>query len=284
MRIQLLAVMLVAGLAAMTPAQIIENPQNPPTERPPQAGRGERREGGFWRMGPPPNPMFTAIDADGDGVITKVELRKAIAALKKLDADGDGNITLAEVSPPSPFSDPAQFVDRVIADNDKNGDGKLSKDEVPERLQRMLENADQNGDGEITREEVTAAMQSMRERFRGGPGGPGGLGDGRFSRGPEGGPRGPGDRGADSNQIIGQWMQFDRNGDGRLSANEVPPQMGAMLRGGDQNGDGMIDPAELQAIVARMGGAARAVGAGGDPNTFRDPNRRNRSRPDNQNN
>ena len=45
-----------------------------------------------------PNALFSIIDADGDGVITKRELRKAVAALKKLDLDKDGNITLAEAS------------------------------------------------------------------------------------------------------------------------------------------------------------------------------------------
>ena len=65
-------------------------------ERGPGEDRGGREGfGGFRR----PNPMFEAIDANGDGTINNVELRKAIAALRKLDADGDGNITLAEATP-----------------------------------------------------------------------------------------------------------------------------------------------------------------------------------------
>ena len=52
-----------------------------------EGGRGGFGRGGFgMRL---VNPMFAALDADGDGSISKTELRKAAAALAKLDADGD---------------------------------------------------------------------------------------------------------------------------------------------------------------------------------------------------
>ncbi len=47
-------------------------------------------------------------------------------------------------------------------------------------------------------------------------------------------------------------LQFDRNGDGQLSPEEVPTQMRGMLRGADQNGNGQLDAAELQAIQQRI--------------------------------
>jgi Ca2+-binding EF-hand superfamily protein len=216
--------------------------------------------------------MFTAIDVDGDGVITKAELRKAIVQLKKLDADGDGNLTLAEVSPRGgpggpgepggPAWDPAQDVERLM-ENDKNADGKLSADEVTDTVKRMIDGADQNGDGIFDRAELTAHMDNMRNRFRGGPrgGGPRGGGPG----GPGVGFRGPGGFGNqpfDPTQFTGQLMQNDRNRDGRLTADEVPQQAMGMLQGGDRNNDGAIDAAELQIIMRRMGGRARALGAG----------------------
>jgi len=272
MRNHLLAMMLAMWPAAIASAQLGGNPQNQPGGQPPQFEQGNRDDDGFRRMGPPPNPMFTAIDVDGDGVITKAELRKAIVALKKLDADGDGNITLAEVTSASPWGDPAQFVERMITENDKNGDGMLSADEVPERMQRMLEGADQNGDGAFTREELTLGMENMRNRFRGGR-------DRDGFRGGQGGFNG-GDRGSDP---IGRLMQYDQDGNG-LSADEIPPRMQAMFRPTDDlNKDGVLNAAELQAVIQRMGGAAQAIGAGGDPNTFRDPNRRNRRPPGEQN-
>jgi collagen type III alpha len=51
---------------------------------------------------------------------------------------------------------------------DKNDDGKVTKDEMPERMQeRMLERIDTNEDGAIDKKEAEA----MAERFqgRGGP-------------------------------------------------------------------------------------------------------------------
>jgi Ca2+-binding EF-hand superfamily protein len=274
MRNLLLAMVLAMWPAAMASAQIGGNPQDPAGGQPGQFEQGDR-EGGFRRMGPPPNPMFTAIDVDGDGVITKAELRKAIVALKRLDTDGDGNITLAEASPASPWGDPAQFVERMITENDKNGDGILSADEVPERMQRMLEGADQNGDGAFSREELTLGMENMRNRFRGGRD-RGGFRGGQNAFGP--GANGPG-----ADPRTGQFLQHDVNNDGRLTYDEIPRAMRAAFQpGDDRNGDGAIDAAELQAVIARMGGGAQAIGAGGDPNagrdpnTFRDPNRRNR--------
>jgi Ca2+-binding EF-hand superfamily protein len=255
-------------------------PNNVPPAGPPDAP-GAPGEPGF-APGPPANAMFAAIDADADGVITKNELRKAVAQLRKLDTDGDGNITLAEVSPrgaagpggpAGPAWDPTQFVDRLMED-DKNGDGNLSADEVTDTVRPMIEGADQNGDGIFDRAELTAHVQNMRNRA---PGGPGGV-------------RGPGgfaDRPFDANQMTGQLMRNDRNGDGRLTANEVPPEAMGMLQGGDQNNDGAIDAREMQIIMRRLGDRARgfrpALNTNGDDrNQRRGESRRGRQRPRNE--
>ncbi|MBT6156432.1 MAG: hypothetical protein HOK71_12635 [Planctomycetaceae bacterium] len=61
--------------------------------------------------------------------------------------------------------------------NDKNGDGKVTKNELPEFLQRILDRADTNKDGAIDKAEA----KKMAERFGGG-------------RRPSGAGRGPGGR------------------------------------------------------------------------------------------
>ncbi len=51
---------------------------------------------------------------------------------------------------------------------DKNGDGSLSKDELPERMADGLMRADADGNGSLSKEE----LEKAREQFRGRQGGP----------------------------------------------------------------------------------------------------------------
>lgn len=66
--------------------------------------------------------------------------------------------------------DPAAF----FADRDADGDGKLSGDEIPERMQERVEELDTDGDGSISKEEFDAAGPPAGRGGRGGRGGPGG--------------------------------------------------------------------------------------------------------------
>jgi hypothetical protein len=88
-----------------------------------------------------------------------------------------------------------QIVERIMA-FDKNKDGKITKDELPERMQDLIAKGDTNKDGALDKDEVKAlAAKIEKEGFpgfdgRGGPGGRGGRGPGGpFGRGP-GGPGG----------------------------------------------------------------------------------------------
>ncbi len=78
------------------------------------------------------------------------------------------------------------IVDRLLS-FDKNNDGKLTKDELPERMQDLIARGDTNKDGALDKEEirklaVTLAREGLPaafgDRFAGGPGGfgPGGFG------------------------------------------------------------------------------------------------------------
>ncbi len=72
-------------------------------------------------------------------------------------AQGGGGGRGGDGPPPGdrPAFDPAQIVDRMM-ENDANGDGKLSPDEVPGRFaEQMFPVADADKDGFLTREELT---------------------------------------------------------------------------------------------------------------------------------
>ncbi|MCR9197679.1 MAG: hypothetical protein NXI04_03450 [Planctomycetaceae bacterium] len=61
-----------------------------------QAQAGGSAGGGRFGGGGSTNKLFAAIDADGDGVITKAEMEDAILAFARLDEDKDGKLTKEE--------------------------------------------------------------------------------------------------------------------------------------------------------------------------------------------
>ncbi|MGB0580806.1 MAG: hypothetical protein ACPGVU_13975 [Limisphaerales bacterium] len=175
----------------------------------PPGGGGDRRGGGrpkFMQF----LPVLVALDADKNGEISSQELENATAALKALDKNKDGKLTEDEVRPErppggrgrggqgggdrgrggfggSPGGDrsgqgdggmrrpnAAETAKRMMA-FDKNKDGKLTKDEVSERMHPLLKEADANGDGAASREEITKLAEKrvggQSGRDRGGRGG-----------------------------------------------------------------------------------------------------------------
>lgn len=142
---------------------------------------------------------------------------------------------------------------------DKNEDGKLTKDELPERMQSLLARADENEDGALTKEELLKLAE--REGAFGGPG-PGGPG------GREGGP-GPGGPGGGPGEFVTRFLeQNDANKDGKLSGDEIPERMRQNLARIDTNKDGEVDRAELEAMARNFGqgrgeGGPRGPGEGG---------------------
>ena len=160
---------------------------------------GERGQRGGGDMGRRMQmmPVLAALDADKNGVISKSEINNAAAALRKLDKNGDGELDAEEMRPSRPeggrsrggapeggpggerggrSSGAGGMMDRLMS-QDKNEDGKLSKDEVDERMLPMFDRLDSNSDGSIDKSEIEAAAARMGGS-RGGRGGPGGNQEG----------------------------------------------------------------------------------------------------------
>jgi hypothetical protein len=79
-------------------------------------------------------------------------------------------------------------VERIMS-FDKNNDGKVTKDELPERMQHLIARGDTNKDGALDKEEIKKLAAELRDEAFVRGGGPGGR---RFGPGGRGGPGGPG--------------------------------------------------------------------------------------------
>ena len=126
--------------------------------------------------------------------------------------------------------DPAKFIQRF----DTNADGKLEVSELPQRMQAFMGKADTNGDGVLTTDELTAARDAFHAKFAG--------------------------KSLDPATVL---KNLDKNGDGKLEADEVPPHMQKFMSKVDTNGDGALS---LDEMTAARDNFIKARFAKGDKN------------------
>jgi Ca2+-binding EF-hand superfamily protein len=154
-------------------------PPREPANRP--AGPGDRRDGpqfGQFRM--PPLAVVEALDSDKDGKLSADEVKAAPESLRKLDKNGDGKLNTEEIGwPPQrggfgrgggrgfggpPGGRGGEQAPRGLAERilkrDANGDGKVTKEELPRSMHGLFARADQNQDGSI---EDSEARQLAKE-------------------------------------------------------------------------------------------------------------------------
>lgn len=185
-----------------------------------------------------PSPLFTAIDVNGDGLISADELKNAPAALLKLDKNGDGQLTADEVRPnfqlrrprddhgnrseTAPHSDD---IVQTLMSFDRNGDGKLSKDEVPERMQGLFDRGDTNHDGFLTRDEIEKLAVQQQPTS-------GQAREGEASR-------------PDFARFDPLFNALDTNHDGAISRTEIASATASLLKI-DKNSDGQLTLDEVR--------------------------------------
>jgi len=126
---------------------------------------------------------------------------------------------------------PEQLIKRF----DKNGDGFLSKDELPMFLGKAFDASDKNSDGKLDREEVAALQKLLRNFF---------AADAQ--------PKAP-PPSKETELIIDKLLkQFDTDGDGKISRREAKGQILASFDQYDTNKDGFLDRTELRALAERL--------------------------------
>jgi len=111
---------------------------------------------------------FKELDKNGDGLIAGEEMQAA-DYLSKLDLDGNGSLTLEEAKTAIARTEKAKTAATPgktgIAEFDKldkNGDGLLTRDELPQK--RWMRFLDGNADGQVTLAEATEAMSRLRKK------------------------------------------------------------------------------------------------------------------------
>ncbi len=127
--------------------------------------------------------------------------------------------------------------DAFLKQFDKNKDGFLTKNELPEGFAKIFARADQNGDGKLSRQEVAQLLQTLRVMLTPPP---------------------------QVEKFVEKLLaQFDRDKDGKVSKAEARGKIADNFAALDLNQDGFLDRGELRLVVARF----LAAGAQGAPMT-----------------
>jgi Ca2+-binding EF-hand superfamily protein len=214
-------------------------------------------------------PVQTALDANSDGVISTDEMAQASAALRKLDKNGDGKLTEDEVRPNfdrerregSGNNSNEELINSLMA-FDENKDSKLSKKEVPERMQGIFARADANHDDVLTREELTAAAQNTTNNAP--------ANNERSDHDEQGERReGRGGGRGDMMRFLPLLTALDANSDRVITDDEIK-NAPAALKTLDKNSDGQLSEDELRPAFG-PGGRGRGGPERERPNGERPP-------------
>ncbi len=187
-------------------------------------------------------------DADGDGALNAAEFAKAFSSGRDSERERDSRSGRRPGS--SSGGRPAPYAADLIRRLDKDGDGKISSEELPQtyraRLGGRFEEFDKNKDGALNQEEVAAMLTASNS-----------------SRRSSGTPSRETDRPRPSSRDAAQPSQdalfaiLDRDRDGKLSRRELEAA-GSILARLDRDKDGSVSKREIAAAASDRAPSSRS--------------------------
>lgn len=166
--------------------QDLRNSQTPSTRRPPNSAEKDAKETPSMEMSVQSSRLAGLLkryDVNDDGKLNARELRSAPAGLKALDRNRDGEISKTELAIISRSDDSRENSSRMMEGDrmskrgasgqrptaanaeqffrrlDRNGDERLTGDEIPQRLRQAVRRADRNEDKAIDLQEFRRAVE-----------------------------------------------------------------------------------------------------------------------------
>jgi Ca2+-binding EF-hand superfamily protein len=164
-------------------------------------------------------------------------------------AGGAGNKNEAKKQPPRLPRWLQESADDFIKRFDLNEDGYLTRDELPPRVAALFDQADKNGDGKLDRQEVQALLPVLRKRFGQQANQPARAADSTDVE----------------RQVAQLLQRMDTNKDGMISRDEAKGPLAKNFDLLDTNKDGYLDKDELRRAVTRWRAAQKAAAKQGNP-------------------
>jgi len=183
-------------------------------------------------------------DSNRDGELTKSELQRFQNGMQGLPTAGGGGTSRSQAG-----SQRGAGLGAALGQLDKNKDGKVELKELDEGLRNSVASYDTNGDGILSQNELSfgggGGKMSKQSKQSKRPPGPGGSL-----------PGGGGGKGGKSGMMQQLMASMDRNGDGKISADELPLAIRAGVMAADKDKDGFISGDEFQQSMQTRNGQA----------------------------
>lgn len=226
-----------------------------------EEGQSRTRKKGQSRPAPQGN-VLEKLDTNADGRISEDEAPERMKkAFSKLDGNGDGAIDATELKaarskreggPAKKSAESGPAASELFTRFDSDSDGKITEEEAPERMKRHFGRIDANSDGGVDAKEMAAARAKMAgNRPQGAP------------QRPKGAPL----RAKGALEPGALLKQFDKDGDGKLSQEEVPERMKQYFAVIDADSDDSLSGDELAAALRRMRERQEGNSEPGQPGT-----------------